>query len=54
MVINIDQTSLPFIHIGKYTMEEKSTSRVSFPGTADYYQITVTFCITMAGNFLAI
>ena len=33
MVINIDQTSLPFILISKYTLEENSTSGVSVPGT---------------------
>ena len=53
-VINIDQTSLPFILIGKYTLEEKGTSRVSVTGTADYRQITGTFGVTMAGSFLPI
>ena len=33
MVINMDQTSLPFILISKYTLEENSTSGVSVPGT---------------------
>ena len=54
IIINIDQTFLPFIHISKYTLEEKVTLRVSFPGTVDYRQITSTFGITMAGRFLPI
>ena len=52
MVINIDQTSLPFILISKYTLEEKGTSRVSVPGTTYYRQIKGTFGIAMAGSFL--
>ena len=54
MIINIDQIFLPLILISKYTLEEKDTSRASVPGTADYRQITGTFRITMAGNFLLI
>ena len=54
MVINIEQTSLPFILISKYTQEEKVISRVSVPGTADYRQITGTFDITMTGSFFPI
>ena len=50
MVINLDQTSLPFIVISKYTLEEKGTSRVSVPDTADYCLITGTFDITLAGS----
>ena len=43
MVINIDQTPLPFVLISKYT-----------PGTSDYRQITGTFAVTMAGSVLPI
>ena len=50
MVINLDQTSLPFIVISKYTLKEKGTSRVSVPDTADYCLITGTFDITLAGS----
>ena len=51
MIINIDQTPLPFVLISKYTLEKKDSSRVSVPGTSDYRQITGTFAISMAGSF---
>ena len=54
MIINIDQTPLPFVLISKYTLAEKGASRVSVPGTSDYRQITGTFGVTMAGDFLPI
>ena len=54
MIINIDQTPLPFVLIRKYTLEKKGSSRVSVPGTYDYRQITGTFAISMAGSFLPI
>ena len=54
LIINIDQTPLPFVLISKYTMEEKGASRVSVPGTADYRQITGTFGITLSSDFLPI
>ena len=54
LIINIDQTPLPFVLISKYTMEEKGASRVSVPGTADYRQITGTFGVTLSGDFLPI
>jgi len=54
MVINIDQTPLPFVLISKYTLAEKGSSRVSVPGTSDYRQITGTFAVTMSGSFLPI
>ena len=54
IVINIDQTSLLLFLISKYTLEEKGSSIVSVPGTADYRQTTGTFGITMVGSFLPI
>ena len=54
MIINIDQTPLPFIRISNYTLVEKVTSRVSVPGTCDYHQIISTFGITMVGVFLPV
>ena len=47
MIINIDQTPLPFVLISKYTLEKKGSSRVSVPGTSDYRQITGTFAISV-------
>ena len=54
IIINIDQTSLPFVLISKYTLEKKGSSHVSVPGTSDYCQIKGTFSISMAGSFLPI
>ena len=51
MIINIDQTPLPFALISKYTLEKKGSSRVSVPATSDYRQITGTFAISMTGSF---
>ena len=52
MIINIDQTPIPFVLISKYTLDKRDPSRISVPGTADYRPITGTFGITMAGDFL--
>ena len=54
MVINIDQTPLPFVLISKYTLVKKGSFTVSVPGTSDYRQIIGTFAVTMAGSFLPI
>ena len=48
LIINIDQTPLPFVLISKYTLEKKGTSRVPVLGTSDYRQITGTFGITLS------
>ena len=54
IIINIDQTPLPFVQISKYTMEKKGSPRVSIPGTSDYHQMAETFTITMSGSSLHI
>ena len=54
LIINIDQTPLPFVLISKYTMNKKGESSVPIQGTGDYRQITGTFSITLSGNFLPI
>ena len=47
MIININQTLLPFLLISNYTLAEKGTSRVSVLGTSDYHQITGTFSLAI-------
>ena len=54
MIINLDQTPLPFILISKYALAEKGASRVSVQGTSDYRQINGTFGVTMEGGFLPV
>ena len=48
LIINIDQTPIPFVLISKYMLEKKGTSRVPVLGTSDYRQITGTFGITLS------
>ena len=54
LVINIDQTPLPFVLVSSYTMEEKGNQRAPVAGTTDYHQITVTFGVSLSGDFLPI
>lgn len=54
LVINIDQTPLPFVLISSYTMEEKGNQCVPVSGTTDYRQITGTFGVSLSGDFLPI
>ena len=53
LIINIDQMSLACMLISKYSMEEKSASRVFVPGSVDYKQ-TGTFGIALRVHFLTI
>ena len=52
LVINIDQTPLPFVLVSTYTMEKKGNQCVPVAGTTDYRQITGTFSISLSGVFL--
>ena len=53
LIINIDQMSLVCMLISKYSVEEKSASRVFVPGSVDYKQ-TGTFGIALSVYFLTI
>ena len=52
LIINIDQTPLPYCLTSQYTMAEKGAKRVAITGSADHRQITGTFSVTLAGLFL--
>ena len=54
LVINIDQTPLPFVLVSSYTMEEKGNQCAPVAGTTDYHQITVTLGVSLSGDFLPI
>ena len=54
LIINLDQTPLPFILVSKYSMPEKGANNVPIQGTNDYRQITGTFSVTMSGKYLLI
>ena len=54
LIINIDQTPLPFVLISKYTMDKTNEKFVPTSDSADYCQITGTFSVTVPGKFLPI
>ena len=46
LIINIDQTPIPYILISKYSMNQKNAKNVPIQGTGDYRQITGTLGVT--------
>ena len=54
LILNLDQTPLPFFLVGKYTLEKKGDKSVPMTNSNDYQQITGTFTISAEGNFLPI
>ena len=51
LIINIDQTPLPFFLVSSYTLALKGDKRVPTRNCSDYRQITGTFAISMTGGF---
>ena len=56
LVINIDQSPLPFVLVSSDTIEKKGNQNQRVPvfGTTDNCQITGTFGVTLSGDFLPI
>ena len=54
LIINIDQSPLPYVLISQYTMHKKGEKEVGVLGTDDYRQITGTLSVAMDGSFLPI
>ena len=52
LIINFDQTALPYICTGKHTYQTQGASNVPLVGKGKKKQITGTFTITMTGQFL--
>ena len=52
LVINIEQTPLPFTLVSSYIMEKKDNQCVSVAGTTDYRQITGTYGLSLSEDFL--
>ena len=52
LLINIDQTLLPFILLSKYTMDKKNEKLVPIENSPDYCQVTGTLSITLSDIFL--
>ena len=54
LVLNLDQTPLPYVTPGKYTFSLKGTKHVPIKGVDDKRQITATFAVSSVGNFLPV
>lgn len=52
LILNFDQTPLSYISVGKHTLEVRGTKTVPVAGKGDKRQITGTFTISKAGDFL--
>ena len=52
LIINFDQTPLPYISTGNRTYAKKGSSNVPLVGKGKKKQIAGTFTITMSGSFL--
>ena len=54
LIVNFDQTPLPYVCTGKRTYHKQGSSNVPLVGKGKKKQITGTFAITMTGQFLPI
>ena len=52
LILNCDQTPLPYICVSNHTLHEKGTSSVPLVGKGKKRQITGTFTVTKSGHFL--
>ena len=52
LIINFDQTALPYVCTGKHTYHTQGVSNIPLVGKGKKKQITGTFTITMTGQFL--
>ena len=52
LILNLDQTPLKYIPVGRQSLAKKGSKSVSIAGSTDKRSITGTFIITLSGNFL--
>ena len=52
LIVNFDQTNLPYTCIGKRTYHKQGSSNVPLVGKGKKKQITGSFAVTMTGQFL--
>ena len=52
LILNLDQTPLKYIPVGRQSLAKKGSKSVSIAGSTDKRSITGTFLITLSGNFL--
>ena len=50
LILNLDQTPLRYIPVGRQSLAKKSSKSVSIAGSTDKRSITRTFIITLSGN----
>ena len=54
LVLNLDQTLLPYVSPGKYTFCLKRSTTVPIKGADEKRQVTATFTVLATGTFLSI
>ena len=52
LILNLDQTPLKYILVGRQSLTKKGSKSVLIAGSADKRNITGTFIITLSGKFL--
>ena len=52
LILNLDQTPLKYIPVGRQSLTKKGSKSVLIAGSADKRNITGTFIITLSGKFL--
>ena len=52
LVLNADQTPSSYVSVGRMTIAEKNSKSVPIKGLTDKRNITLTFVISLAGEFL--
>ena len=52
LILNLDQTPLKYIPVGRQSLAKKGSKSVSIAGSTDKRSITGTFIITLSGKFL--
>ena len=54
LAVNLDQTPLSYVPLGKYTFSFKGSKNVPIKGVDDKKQITATFAVSLSGKSLPI
>ena len=52
LILNADQTPSSYVSVGRSTMAERGAKSVAIKGLSDKRNITLTFVVTLAGDFL--
>jgi len=52
LILNADQTSSFYVSVGRMTMAATNSQSVAIKGLTDKHNITLTFVISLSGEFL--